>query len=82
MSLSILKIYLFLAALHLYPVCLHFDNGATGKIDYVLIEHGELPHVLPLTVNLFFFGGGGQLEETILRCSYSLSIVVEQLLHG
>ena len=33
---------------------MHFDNGATSKIDNVLIEHGGLPHVLPLAVHLAF----------------------------
>ena len=44
------------------------------------IEHGGLPHVLPLTVHLGYFFGG-QVEGTILRCSYSLSFVVGPLLH-
>ena len=34
------------------PGCWHFDNCATRKIDVVLIEHGGLPHVLPLAVHL------------------------------
>ena len=62
-----------------YPGCGHFDKGATRKIDDVLIEHGGLPHVLPLAVQLDF---GGQVQVTILRCSYSLSIVVGPLLHA
>ena len=36
-----------------YPECLHFDND--DKIDDVLLEHGRLPHVLPLAVHLRFF---------------------------
>ena len=32
-----------------------FDNGATRKIDDVLIEHGGLLHVLLLAVHLDFF---------------------------
>ena len=32
--------------------CGHFDKGATSKIDDVLIEHGGLPHDLPLAVHL------------------------------
>ena len=35
-----------------YPGCGHFDKGATCKIDDVLIEHGGLPHDLPLAVHL------------------------------
>ena len=38
-----------------YSGCWHFDNGATSKFDDVLLELGELPHVLPLTVHLKFF---------------------------
>ena len=34
-----------------YPGCWHFDNGATNKFDDVLLEHGGLPHVLPLAVH-------------------------------
>ena len=30
----------------------HFVNGATSKIDDVLIEDGGLLHVLPLAVHL------------------------------
>ena len=48
-----------------------------SKFDDVLLEHGELPHVLPLAVYLL----AGQVEGTILRCSYSLSFVVGPLLH-
>ena len=32
-----------------------FDNGAISKFDDVLLEHGGLPHVLPLAVQLDFF---------------------------
>ena len=38
-----------------YPGCWHFDNGAINKFDDVLLDHGGLPHVLPLTVHLFIF---------------------------
>ena len=38
-----------------YPGCWHFDNSATSKFDDVLLEHGGLPHVLPLAVHLGFF---------------------------
>ena len=34
---------------------LHFENGATSKIDDVLIEHGDLTNVLPLAVHLKFY---------------------------
>ena len=30
----------------------HFDNDAISKFDDVLLEHGGLPHVLPLAVQL------------------------------
>ena len=33
----------------------HFDNDATSKIVDVLLEHSELPHVLPLAVQLEIF---------------------------
>ena len=33
---------------------LDFDDGAISKFDDVLLEHGGLPHVLPLTVHLKF----------------------------
>ena len=59
----------------------NFDNGTTSKIDVVLTEHGGLPHVLPLAVHLGFFVCG-QVEGTVLRCSYSLSFVVGPLLHA
>ena len=32
----------------------HFDNSAISKFDDVLLEHGGLPHVLPLAVHLKF----------------------------
>ena len=38
-----------------FPLCWHFDNGATSKIDDVFTEHGGLLHVLPLIVHLDFF---------------------------
>ena len=38
----------------LEPGCWHFDNGAKSRFDDVLLEHGRLPHVLPLAVHLFF----------------------------
>ena len=33
-----------------YPECWHFDYGATSKIDDVLTGHGELLHVLPVSI--------------------------------
>ena len=36
------------------PGCWHFDNSAISKFDDVLLEHGGLPHVLPLAVHLKF----------------------------
>ena len=38
-----------------HPGCWHFDNGAISKFDNVLLEHGGLPHVLPLAVHLRLF---------------------------
>ena len=38
-----------------YPGCWHFKIGATSKFHDVLPEHGGLPHVLPLAVQLEFF---------------------------
>ena len=63
-----------------YLGCWHFDNGATIKIDDVQIQHGGLAHVLHLCTWDFILGG--QVEGTILRCSYSLSFVVGPLLHA
>ena len=54
-------------------------NNVTSKFDDVPLEHGGLPHVLPLAVHLDFFGG--QVQGTILRCSSSLSFVVGPILH-
>ena len=41
-----------------YLGCWHFDNGATSKVDDVLLDHGGLPHVLPLAVQLASFSFG------------------------
>ena len=49
-----------------YPRCWHFDNGSTSMIVDVLIEHGGLPHVLPLVVHLIFFFFGGDHSKTFL----------------
>ena len=38
-----------------YPGCWRLENGATSKIDDVLIKHGGLLHVLHLTVHWDFF---------------------------
>ena len=53
-----------------YPYPL--DNGATSEIDNVLIEHVGIPNVLPLSTLIF-------LGETILRHSFSLSFLLDQL---
>ena len=37
-----------------HPGFWHFDNDAISKFDDVLLEHGGLPHVLPLAVHLKF----------------------------
>ena len=39
-----------------YPGCWHFDNDAIHKFGDVLLDHGGLPHVLPLVVHLKFLG--------------------------
>ena len=49
------------------------------NLDDFFTEYGGLSHVLPLAVHL---GIGGQVEGTILRCSYSFSFVVAPLLHA
>ena len=53
-----------------YLRCCHFENGATSKIDDVLLEHGGLPYGLPLTVHLHsekFFGVGGLQDFSVSR---------------
>ena len=60
-----------------YPECWHFDNDATSRIDD---EHGGLLHVLPLAAQLKLFYR--QVGGTIVRHSYSLSVVVGPLLHA
>ena len=52
----------------------------TSKFDDVLLEHGGLPHVLPLTVHLFFFAE--QVERVILSHFYSLGFITIDLLHA
>ena len=64
-----------------HPGCWHFDNGAISKFDDVPLEHGGLPHVLPLAVLLRFFFAG-RVGGTILNLSYSLTIIVGHLLHA
>ena len=59
---------------------MHFDNGATSKIDDVLTEHGGLLFVLLIVVHLIFFYR--QVGGTILRKFYSLGLVVGPLLHA
>ena len=44
---------------HVIP--LHFENGASSKIDDVLAEDGGLLHVLPLAVHLNRVDGCGGL---------------------
>ena len=48
---------LYMRDLHLVPGCWHFDNGAESKNDDVLIDHGGLLCVLPLSVHLNFLTG-------------------------
>ena len=47
--------------------------------DNVLLEHGGLPHVLPLAVHLIFLPE--QVEGVILSHFYSLSFLVRDLAH-
>ena len=47
------NLHLVLLALNLS--ILHFDNGATSKIDYVLDEHCGQLNLLPLAVRLIFY---------------------------
>ena len=63
---------------HVIP--LHFENGASSKIDDVLAEDGGLLHVLPLAVHLNFFDR--QVGGTILDHSYFLNFFVGPLLHA
>ena len=37
----------------------YFDNGAKSKFNDVLLDHGGLPHVLPLSIWNFFGGEVG-----------------------
>ena len=39
--------------------------------DNVLLEHGELPHVLPLAVHLVLKVGGGVVAHKILETAQS-----------
>ena len=41
-----------------YFVLIHFDNGASSKIDNVLAEDGGLLHVLPIAIHLRDKKGG------------------------
>ena len=59
----------------------HFDNGASSKIDDVLVEDGGLLHVLPLAVHLNFIFDG-QVGLTIQDLSYFLNFFVGPLLHA
>ena len=64
-----------------YFECWHFDNDATSKIDDDLTEHSGLLHALPLAVHMRFFLAG-QVGETTLNLSYSLSFFVGPLLYA
>ena len=59
-----------------------FNTTQTFKnvFDNVLLEHGGLPHVLPLAVHLIFLPE--QVEGVILSHFYSLSFLVRGLLHA
>ena len=45
--------YFIFEGVFVVKLILNFDND--DKIDDVLLEHGRLPHVLPLAVHLRFF---------------------------
>ena len=60
---------------HLIPL-----RPIKSVFDNVLLEHGGLPHVLPLAVHLFFLPE--QVEGVILNHFYSLSFLVRGLLHA
>ena len=51
-----------------------------GVHHNVLLEHGGLPHVLPLVVHLIFLPE--QVEGDILSHFYSLSFLVRGLVHA
>ena len=55
-----------------FSTCIWFDD--------VLLEHGGLPHVLPLAVHLFFCAE--QVEGVILSHFYSLGFIIRDLLHA
>ena len=51
--------FLVIGDLHLVHPALNLsildaDNGATSKFNDILLDHGGLPHVLPLAVHLDF----------------------------
>ena len=50
-----------------------------SKFDDALLEHGGLPHVLPLAVNLIL---AEQVEGTILSKFYSFGLAEGPLLHA
>ena len=63
------------------PGCWHFYNGALSVIDNVLLEHGGLPHVLPLAGHLDFVCARW-VAGVILRLFYSWQFCVRGLLHA
>ena len=58
----------------------YHDNDATNKIDDVFLEHGGLPCVLPLAVQLETTVQ--QVQGTILRFSYSFLLLLFVMLHA
>ena len=48
------------------------------SLDNVLLEHGGLPHILPLAVHLDFFAE--QVRGVILSHFYSLSFLIRDLI--
>ena len=56
-------------------------DGASSKVDDILVVDGGLLHVLPLAVHLQFIFDG-QVGWTILDHSYFLNFFVRPLLHA
>ena len=71
----VLFMVLFMVWNHLIPL-----RPIKNVFDNVLLEHGGLPHVLPLAVHLIFLTE--QVEGVILSHFYSLSFLVRGLLHA
>ena len=51
-----------------------FDKGATSKFYDVLLDHGGLPHVLPLAVHLYIFSSDRSSGSGSVRASVRPSV--------